>query len=42
MAGRARGRTAAGAVMFHVVFTLPAQIATIAYQNKAGTLGGIE
>ena len=35
MAGRARGRAAAGAATIHVVFTLPAPIADIAYQNKA-------
>ena len=34
MAHRARGRSAAGAVL-HVVFTLPAAIADIAYQSKA-------
>jgi hypothetical protein len=35
MARRARGRPPSGAVYFHVVFTLPAAIADIAYQNKA-------
>ena len=34
MARRTRGRAVAGAVL-HVVFTLPAPIADIAYQNKA-------
>jgi hypothetical protein len=35
MAGRARGRAVAGVPYCHVVFTLPAAIADIAYQNKA-------
>jgi hypothetical protein len=34
MDGSARGRAAAGVVL-HVVFTLPAAIADVAYQNKA-------
>ena len=35
VAGRARGRAAARAGTYHVVFTLPAAIADIASQNKA-------
>ena len=33
--GGAQGRAVAGVPYFHVVFTLPARIAAIAYQNKA-------
>ena len=35
LARRARDRAAPGRPYFHIVFTLPAQIADIAYQNKA-------
>ena len=35
MARRTRGRAACPCRYFHVVFTLPARIAAIAYQNKA-------
>ena len=34
LAGRARGGPAAGRI-FHVVFTLPAEVADVAFQNKA-------